>query len=183
MKRERQATLRRELLGAGASAAEADELAGLAQRLSALGTVPERRPERRKAAARFGLLPAASVAVVALLVGMAVVAFAQASLPGSWLYPVKRVSENAVVAADPGYRATLMMRRADEVRQLVADDAKPGAVSATLGTYRAEAVAYKAENYPAFAYCRSNLQQAEKHAGAQEKQQIAAVLKTLGDID
>jgi hypothetical protein len=179
MKLNRQVTLRRELLGAGASAAEADELAGLAQSLSVLKAAPG----RNRAPQRFGLLPVSAMAVAVLLVGMAVVTFAQASLPGGWLYPVKRVSENAAVAVDPDYRATLMMRRADEVRQLVADGAKPGTVSATLGTYRTEAAAYKTENYPAFVYCRSNLQQAEKHAGVQEKRQIAAVLKTLGDID
>jgi len=179
MKRKSYRTLKTELLSAGASATEADELASLAGRLRTLRAAPE----RQKAALRFGLLPASLVAMVTLLVGMAVVSFSQSSLPGNVLYPVKRVSENTAVAANPSYRATLMMRRADEVRQLVANGASSGRVSATLDLYQTEAAAYKSENYPAFAFCRSNLQQAEKRANPAEKAQIAEVLKNLGDVD
>ncbi len=179
MKRELQTTLKHELLSAGASKSEADELAAVAQRLQALRAIPESQTTRP----HFRLVPVLSVAVVAPLVGMALVTFSQPSLPGSWLYPVKRLSENTAVAANPNYRATLMMRRADEVRQLVADDAGADKVSATLSTYQAEATAYKSVNYPAFTYCRSNLKQAEQHANSAEKAQIAAVLKNLGDVN
>lgn len=179
MKDTRHMVLKRELCSSGASAGEAEVLAGLAQRLQALRIVPERRGARF----RFGLLPALSMVAVALLIGMATVAFSQTSLPGSWLYPVKRVSENTAVAASPDYRATLMMRRADEVRQLVTNGASTSRVTATLSLYQTEAAAYKSVNYPAFAYCRSNLKQAEQRATPAEKTQIAVVLKNLGDID
>ena len=179
-----QDTLRRELRSSGASVVESDELLHLAGRLSSLRAVPRTTAlQSRKRAFAYRLLPTSAVAVLALLVGMSTVAFAQNSLPGNWLYPVKRLSENTAVAVHPDYRATLMMRRADEVRQLVADNASTSRVKATLADYQVQAKAYTATNYPAFDYCKSNLHQAEQTANSSEKQMIASVLKNLGDIE
>lgn len=172
--------LRRELMDSGASVAEARELAQLAGRLHQLRAEPT---ATRSKPLWLRLAPASAAAVVALVAGMSLTAFAQSSLPGSWLYPVKRISENTAVAVHPQYRATLMMRRADEVRQLVAKGSSGGRVEATLADYQQVAKAYKGTNYPAFEYCKTNLQQAEQGATAAEKQAIAGVLKTLGDIN
>jgi hypothetical protein len=122
-------------------------------------------------------------AAVFLVVGMGGVSLAQSSLPGSWLYPVKRASENAAVAVDPSYRATLMMRRASEVQQLVGKGASQQRVLATLTSYQAEAAAYKTKNYAAYSYCKANLQQAEASANPAEKQMIASTLRSLSDTD
>jgi len=180
MKKHAQDTLRQELLGSGATIAEANELLQVAGKLRTLKAAPMaaiRKPLWLR------LLPTAAVAAIVLLIGTSTMAFAQSSLPGSWLYPVKRLSENTAVAVDPGYRATLMMRRADEVRQLIAADASFDTVNATLAQYKVEAAAYKTANYSAFEYCKTNLQQAERSASPSEKQMIAGVLKGLGDID
>lgn len=176
-------TLRAELVSAGARQAEADELVRMSDRLRRLrDDVPKAVPAPRRSV-RLRLIPLGAVAVLALLIGMSLVGVAQGSLPGSALYPVKRLSENTAVLMDPNYRATIMMRRADEVRQLIADGASSGRVTATLASYQTTAAAYKGSNYPALQYCKTSLLRAEKNANPTEHQQIAGVLKTLGDID
>jgi hypothetical protein len=124
-----------------------------------------------------------TAAVVFLLIGMTSVASAQTSLPGNWLYPVKRLSENTAVKFNPNYRATLMMRRADEVKQLIGAQADSKQVIATLAAYDVQAASYKSKNYPAFAYCKSNLEQAAAQANPVEKQHIATTLASLTDIN
>jgi hypothetical protein len=98
------------------------------------------------------------------------------------LYPLKRTSEAVALQAQPDFRGVLMMRRAQEVRELVGHNGSPDLVASTLHDYASDAVAYKAQttqNYAAFRYCQANLQQAESQASGQERQQIAS---TLADI-
>jgi len=173
--------LRRELRSAGASAAESDELLTVASRLQALKTAQPAGHIVRSRWAR--LAPLAATAVVFLVLGMGTVSYAQSSLPGTLLYPVKRISENAAVAMDPSYRATLMMRRAEEVNQLVAAHANTHTVQATLADYKVEASAYKTKDYAALSYCKSALQQASAKATPHEQQMIASTLNSLRDID
>jgi hypothetical protein len=184
MKRRGDAILKQELQAAGAAPEDAARLTRLAAglgRLKAQGpqlAVGHRPPQTGDR--WWPALPTVGLAAAGgLLTGLVLVALAQTSFPGSWLYPVKRASEAVAVQAQPDYRAVLMMRRAQEVRELVAHNGSPRLVATTLHDYTVEATAYQAQsgrNYGAFRYCQTNLQQAETQAGGQERQAIAATL-------
>ena len=170
-------TLGKELRLAGAKQSETDGLLDVAARLHHLtnGEAVYRPAGRR----RWQLASLGLATVTGLLIGAALVAYAQTSLPGSWLYPAKRASEKVAVAIDPGYRATLMMRRSQEVAALVRHHSGQPIILATLADYRAEAAAYKSTNYAAFEYCKNNLQQAAAIAPGQERSAIANTLSSL----
>jgi len=164
--------LNRELRQAGAEQAEAAGLTQLAGQLHQLSSRPV-------VSGRRHLLRAS---LVAGLVMAAVIAYAQISLPGSWSYPVKRLSEQTVVAMIPSYRATIMMRRSVEVKDLVAQHASSQAVLATLADYHAQAVLYESSdkvNYQAFTYCKNMLIQAAQLAPEDERSAITNTLNSL----
>ncbi|HSX05089.1 MAG TPA: hypothetical protein VLF69_01320 [Candidatus Saccharimonadales bacterium] len=164
-----------QMMGAGKD--EQHDLVAVAQRLRTLQ--PARSAVGSHESRRIRWASAAAAAVITLT---ALTLLAQASLPGSRLYPIKRTSENAALAVVPSYHATLMMRRADEVRRLIAMNASTKTVQSTLRQYQTEAAAYKGSNYPAFEYCKHSLQQAQTSANPTERQLIASVLQHLGDI-
>jgi hypothetical protein len=172
----KQRSLSRELLQAGARDSETNRLVEVADQLRNLkkpGPVYSRaNPGRRLAA--FGV-----TAVFGILIGAGLVAYAQTSLPGSWLYSSKRLSEKVAVAFDPNYRATLMMRRSQEVKDLVGQKANQHVVLATLADYKTEATAYKSSNYAAFEYCKNNLEQAATVAPDPERTAIDGTLSSL----
>ena len=175
-----------ELKGAGASDAEIRGLLNLASDLGRL--TPDNHSKQRLTLRSTGppfRLPLLVLGGMAcLLIGMSLTTFAQTSLPGSWLYPAKRLSEQAAVLIQPAYRAAIMMRRAQEVRSLVADHAGSRTVLATLSAYQTAASAYKFDvtNYSAFEYCKTNLEQAETRATSQEQQAIKTTLASLQDV-
>ena len=169
-------TLHKELRQAGASLQEVTELSQLARQLPELNGLPAK--PKRSWWTRFKPVPIAA-AIGGLVVGAVLIAVAQGSMPGSALYPVKRLSEQAAVAADPSYRATLMMRRSQEVKQLVNRRAGQGRVLATLANYRRAAAAYKTDNYAAFEYCKTNLAQAAAAAPPAERAAIDSTLHSL----
>jgi hypothetical protein len=164
--------LRQELRQAGASASETAELSAIASRLQAIS-----RPNVPSLGRPFWQFALATLS--GLIVGAGLLAYAQTSLPGNWSYPLKRLSENTAVAIDPAYRATLMMRRSEEVKSLVNRHAGSNQVLATLGAYRSQAAAYKSTNYAAFEYCRNNLTQA---ASAARPSDQAAITQTLTSL-
>jgi hypothetical protein len=169
--------LRKELRLAGASKSERAGLVEVAGQLSRLNKRPS--PAAAEPWWRARLLPAGLASIAGLFIGAALIAYAQTSLPGSVSYPVKRLSEQAAVAFDPNYRATVMMRRSQEVRELVKQRASQHIVLATLADYRTEAAAYKTTNYAAFEYCRSNLAQAASIAPNNERSAITNTLSSL----
>ena len=176
--------LSNELSSAGANSHELPSLLRLADDLTVLrhSHAAAAKPLLPRSRSRW-LLPSLSSACF-LLLGMGVVMLAQPSLPGNWLYPVKRLSEQTAVLAQPGYRATIMMHRAEEVHSLVAHHASSQKVLATLAAYQSDATAYRSTpgNYSAFEYCKSSLRQAETQANAQEQQAIKTTLASLEDV-
>jgi hypothetical protein len=177
-------TLRDELQTTGASGKEARELATLAGQFASLkdrrALLPDPTPNK---SSWFRLAPVLTTAFVFLFIGMAVVTTAQASIPGNVLYPVKQLSENTAAAIVPSYHATLMMRRADEVKQLVAKHASSKQVLATLADYSTQASAYKTKDYAAYTYCKNSLEQAAANANAAEKPQIASTIASISDLN
>jgi hypothetical protein len=182
MKSRFNARLSRELRSTGAGAAETEHLLAVA---AGLGELPAAGPRHRLLPFGWRIaLPAGLAFVTVLLAGGLLVAAAQTSLPGSRLYPVQKLADSAAEAIHPQYRGVVMMKRAQEVKQLVAARAGSGAVLAALNDYQAEAAAYKtsAANYSAFEYCKTNLQQAAALAPAPERRAITNALSSLNDV-
>jgi hypothetical protein len=188
MKKRPQNNLRGELKSAGASASEITKLTGIASNLKRLKNSKSpsskpilhgQRPSRWKAPIPLGL-----TSLAGLILGMALVIFSQTVLPGSRLYPVQKLSDNVAVAVHPDYRGVVMMKRAQEVKQLVAQRANLNTVLATLTDYKNEAAIYKSvsTNYAAFEYCKSNLQQAAQTAPNPERQAIDNTLLSLKNV-
>lgn len=180
--------LREELKAAGASAAEVAELAGIAGNLKRLKTSSGSLPKPTLHSQRTGrwktLIPLGLTSLAGLALGMAVVILSQTVLPGSRLYPIQKLSDKAAVSIDPVYRGIVMMKRAQEVKQLVARHADSNTVLATLADYKNEAAIYKSvpANYAAFEYCKSNLQQAAASAPNPERQAIDNTLLSLKNV-
>jgi hypothetical protein len=180
--------LRQELKLAGATNAEIEELLPLTHSLKALKTstlssskaILSGQHQRRWKT----LLPIGLTSVTGLALGMALVIVSQTVLPGSRLYPVQKFSDNVSMAVDTNYRGTVMMKRAREVKQLIADHASSNLVLATLADYRNEASTYKSvsANYAVFEYCKANLQQAATIAPSSERQAINNTLSSLRNV-
>jgi hypothetical protein len=178
MKRSGQSELWRELQVAGADEAEINKLLPIAIGLRKLSTPRQKTPRWKTP------LLATGMTVAGLALGMALVIFSQAAMPGDWLYPVQKISDNAAVTLRPSYRGTVMMKRADQVKQLVAENARSGAVFTALADYQSEAAAYKSDaaNYALFDYCKADLQQAANKATGPERTAITQTLASLQDV-
>jgi hypothetical protein len=166
--------LTKELTAAGASQAEVRQLVPIAANLSLLKAS---KPKRA-----FTFAQPLSFAAAGLVMGMFLVIVSQAALPTSWLYPVQKLSDSVAIDVHSQYRATIMMKRAQQVNQLVANHASANEVLAALADYTNEASAYKTmphASYSAFEYCKSNLQQASAAASPSVRQAISGSLDSL----
>lgn len=184
MKRPTNTPLHQELEAAGAKPKDATQLTQLATGLTRLKAAGPQlvTPKPSHRIWRWPVWPSVATALGGVVAGVVVVSLAQTSLPGNWLYPVKRASEAVAIQIQPDYRGVVMMRRAQEVRELVGQNGSPELVATTLHDYSTEAIAYKAQtsqNYAAFRYCQSNLQQAAGQAQGSERQAITATLASL----
>ena len=186
MRKEDKAQLQVELRQAGASEAEAHRLVPLATQLGQLrvSSLPKHLSRQRR---MLGLRPlqAIGLSLAGAVLGIALIVASQSVTPNYWLYPVQVASDGVAVALHPQYRATVMMKRAQQVNYLVAMHASTQQVLAVLRDYDHQAGAYKNmphANYAAFEFCKSNLQQAAAGAPPTERQAIMASLRPLNDI-
>ncbi|HUD11417.1 MAG TPA: hypothetical protein VMS08_03330 [Candidatus Saccharimonadia bacterium] len=179
--------LEKELEQSGATQDEARTLANYAQSLRQLkDSEPKLRPlnvgtlhSHKLRPGRTRMLATGLTVIGTLVAGIAIAAVAQTSIPGNFLYPVKRVTENVAVTLQPNYRGVLMMRRAQEVAQLVALHKNPGLVNETLQSYKTDVADYKGNNYADFEYCENSLAQAQSMSQGSERLAIAT---TLADV-
>jgi len=188
MKRQPLHTLNHELKSAGASDSEVHELSAIAHNLARLkhpAPQPPKAVVKSTSQSQWKLLvPAGLTAFAGIAIGVAMVITAQTVLPGSLLYPVQKFSDSVAISISPDYRGIVMMKRAQEVKQLIAEHASSKTVLATLADYQTEAASYKsaATNYAAFEYCKSNLRQAAARAPSSERQAINNTLASLNDV-
>ena len=178
--RESTRRLHQELRLAGAQPAEATELVTLASSLRQL-----KQPTASIHRSYFRTwLPIGLTSVGGLALGMALVMLAQIAEPGNLLYPIQKASDSIAMRVDPNYRGVVMMKRAQEVKQLVAQHAESRLVLATLSEYQVIAAAYKsgASNYAVFEYCKANLQQAATLASSNERRSIDQTLDSLQNV-
>ncbi len=188
MKSQTRNNLKKELISAGAPDSEVNGLLSVARDLrqlksaeaAFLAPILTDKPESswRK------LIPIGLTSITGLALGMALVILAQTVSPGSWLYPVQKLSDNVAMSVDPSYRGTVMMKRAQEVKQLIAGHANSNLVLATLADYQTEAATYKSvsANYAVYEYCKNNLRQAAANAPNPERQAINNALLSLKDV-
>jgi hypothetical protein len=180
--------LREELKSARATDPEIKELLALATSLQQLKS-SKASPSKDKSRGLYQstwkkFLPICITSVAGLAMGMALVILSQTVVPGSWLYPVQKLSDNISMSVDPDYRGTIMMKRAQEVKELVTEHASSDLVLATLEDYQHEALAYRSApaNYAVFEYCKSSLQQAVAIAPSSERQAINNTLLSLSSV-
>lgn len=180
--------LREELKLTGATDSEIKELLPLAANLKQLknsrGSQSKATVHRQRHSRWKTLLPIGITSITSLALGMTLVILSQTVLPGSVLYPIQKLSDNASMTVDPSYRGTVMMKRAQEVKQLIAKHAPSNLVMATLADYRVEASVYKSSsaNYAVFDNCKEYLQQAAAIAPSPERQAINNTLLSLSDV-
>jgi hypothetical protein len=185
------AKIRRELRSAGASDKESDHLAALAIQISQLTSPEVPRTERMKPYLRDRRVLSIAVRsalyllslLIGLLVGILLASNAQPSTPDSWLYPIKKLTEHLALHQDPEYRTALMMRRAQEVAYLVEAHSSTQNIMVALAAYKKALGDSKSSSYPALAYCKDKLEQAEKQAHDPERQAIANMLDSLKNVD
>ena len=174
--------LRKELRQAGASAFEADGLLPITSRLSQLSQHQAITTKNRSSSRLVELLKPVACTASGLAIGMLLVIVSQAALPTSLLYPVQKFSDGIAIYIHPQYRATVMMKRAQQVNLLVSEHASSKQVLATLADYTMEASAYKSmphTNYAAFEFCKTNLEQAAMSASPAVKEAISGSLQSL----
>jgi hypothetical protein len=175
--------LEQELWAAGASDAEAAQLSATAATLRQLKGFKHLPDERQAAGNRshlfFKLFAGGLTGVV---LGAMLILVAQPVLPTNWLYPVQQFSDSIAVRVRPQYRATIMMKRAQQVDALVASHASSKEIIATLADYSNQAKAYETmphANYAAFEFCKIDLEQAEASAAPPVRQAIQTSLQAL----
>lgn len=183
--------LEEELRAGGAGVTEARELADLAGRLPELRRLPlvatppgltvgRRFARRRLAWARSArMLAFASTAAVTVLVTGGVIAAAQSAMPGTALYPVKLGTERVAVRLAPGMHDEIMMRRADEVNELVARHSRPAQVDAALASYEQAVEKDPSGSYAARDYCAGMLKTAAHEADPATSAKIMSSLSRL----
>jgi hypothetical protein len=175
--------LHKELLAAGASEAEVKELMPIASKLSLLKNAnTEEAKNKVQASVWQRLIKPVTFMVTGLALGMFVIILSQEVSPTSFLYPIQKSSDSVAISIHPQYRANVMMKRAQQVNQLVATHTDSKQVLATLADYTMEASAYKSTphaNYAAFEYCKTNLQQASSTASTEVRNAILTSLQSL----
>ncbi len=187
MNGKQKSTLRHELRSVGATDTEIGGLLEIANNLGRLKN-GSAHALRQWCTWRYTTLKALFLFVTpslsGLAVGMTLIVLAQSVLPGNTLYPLQEMADTVSIDVDHSRRGAVMMKRAEQVRQLVSEHAQPNLVLATLANYRTEASAYKhtASNYAAFEYCKRNLQEAAAIAPPPERRAIATTLASLNDI-
>jgi len=179
--RDTRSQLRKELHQAGANAAEVDELLPIASQLSRLSP-QQARSAKSSTFHLVRLLRPVVFTASGLALGMLLIIISQVASPTSILYPVQKISDGVAIDVHPQYRATVMMKRAQQVNQLVSEHASSKKVLATLADYTAEASAYRSmphANYSAFEFCKTNLEQAAASASPEIKHAISSSLQSL----
>jgi hypothetical protein len=175
--------LRKELHAVGANSDELESLLPIANNLDLLkDSSPTNVAQGRS---WVWLVKPAAIGLVGLCVGMLLVIMSQAASPTGRLYPIQKFSDAVAIDIHPAYRASVMMKRAQQVNVLVAQGANSRVVLATLADYTREAGAYEHNshaNYAAFEYCKSNLEQAVVMATPAVRSAIEQSLESLQSV-
>ena len=125
--------------------------------------------------------PAVAFVWILLVLGAGSVVFAQKSLPGDVLYPVKRLSENVAISLNPALEQEIVVRRSQEVKDLVEKKEDPQLVKNTLEDFSEDSQKAKNKGQANGKLEESvkNLEEAKERSSDDEKKQIEETLKKL----
>lgn len=180
MKDEKLEQLESELRQAGAGVSEAADLSRLAFDLKKLKKYQVQNQDTKQFRLRL-LRPYFAGALLLAIVTLPII-WAQSVQPTNWLFPVQKAADSVAVSVHPGYRADVMMKRSEQVNNLVASGANERVILATLADYTAQAKSYEKmphTSYAAMEYCETNLKQAAAVASPKIKNAIHASLDSL----
>jgi len=129
--------------------------------------------------------PAVAFVLILLVLGAGSVVFAQKSLPGDFLYPVKRLSENVAVSLNPALEQEIVVRRSQEVKDLVEKKEDPQLVKNTLEDFSEDSQKAKNKGQANGKLEESvkNLEEAKERSSEDERRQIEETLKKLEQKD
>lgn len=133
--------LRKELRAVGAGSREAEQLADVAQLLGSIKTrgMSAETKKRLAPAPEAAKKPRTWIAWSAggaFATACLLLIVAQSALPGSWLYPVKRTTEEARAAVQSDYKDNLVEKREDEVERLKLKKADPAVLEEAEKSYK-----------------------------------------------
>ena len=125
--------------------------------------------------------PAVAFVLILILLASGSVVFAQKSLPGDFLYPVKRLSENVAVSLRPELEQEIVVRRSQEVKDLVEQKEDPELVKNTLDDFSEDSQKAKSEGHTNGNLEEGvrNLEDARERSSESERKQIDETLKKL----
>src|SRR3989344_2334034 len=125
--------------------------------------------------------PAVAFVLILLVLGAGSVVFAQKSLPGDVLYPVKRLSENVAISLNPALEQEIVVRRSQEVKDLVEKKEDPELVKNTLEDFSEDSQKAKNKGHANGNLEEGvrNLEDARERSSEDERRQIDETLKKL----
>ena len=188
--------LEKELKIRGLSQAEVDELGEVAKNIGQIGRFSRSEEvkeqflvkllgARKKESFAWPRLFAPAVAFVLILLVLASgsVVFAQKSLPGDTLYPIKRLSESVAVSLNPELEQGIVVRRSQEVKDLVEQKEEPELVKNALDDYSEDSqrARSKGQTDGNLEEGVRNLEEARERSSEDERRQIEDALKKLED--
>lgn len=188
----------KELKIRGLSQTEAEELDEVAKSIGQIGRFPRSEEvknqflvkllgTRKKESLAWPHLFAPAVAFGLILVVLASgsVVLAQKSLPGDILYPVKRLSENVAVSLNPDFEQEIVVRRSQEVKDLVEKKENPELVKNALDDFSEDSqkAKNKGKTNGKLEEGVRNLQDAREKSSDDERKQIEETLKKLEEHD
>lgn len=136
-------SLKKDLRKVGAGEREAEQLADVADLLSSVKTRGLSKDAKKRLAPDEKAAKAPKIWLAwgaggAFATACLLLIIAQSALPGSWLYPIKRTTEEARAALQPGYKDNLVEKREEEVQQLKLQKVDPAVLEEAEKTYQTE---------------------------------------------
>lgn len=183
--------LNREILESGASKQEADHLLNIAR---SLGAAPKLERQfifkKQKFRKLFGdgekkglfswpkiFIPAFAAILMLLVLGGGVVLASQKSFPGEPLYGVKRASESVRAIIRPEFKEEIVVKRGEEIKEIVERKEDPKLLRDSLDELREEARKNRGRGRTQESLER--LEEAKRRSSGDEKDEIE---KTVEEI-
>lgn len=127
----------------------------------------------------FPKIFAVSFAVILFFVTFTTVVNAQKSLPGDPLYPVKRLSENVIVAVNPKFKNEVLIRRSEEIKELTEKNKGQNLIKKTIDEYRNNLQKDGKLNPTKVKESKKNLEDAKENSIEENKEEIEKALNQL----
>lgn len=180
----------------GVSHKEAEELKELAARLNLLGSFRRSDELKEQFLAKFSdrqerkaffwprvLAPALALVLLLFILGGGSVVLAQKSLPGNFLYPVKRLSEKVNASFNPEFRQEIIVIRSEEVKDLVEKKEDPALVKSVLEDFSKESKKADKNKGDKLEESLRNLKEAREKSTEPTRREIERTIKELENKD